>query len=124
MADEARWRRSPLLAMVAGALGIPGVTDAIEHFLEPTFADSRYAEDKPSDSAEWIGLAAAGSSSIAGIAARLPRLHAPAAGSACSCASASRGCTASCVNKWYFDELFDAVFVARMSRRRRTSAGA
>src|SRR5215213_7666163 len=37
-----------LLAIVAGALGIPGVTDTLEHFLEPTFEDSQYAHTAPS----------------------------------------------------------------------------
>ena len=34
-----------LLAIVGGAVGIPGVTDTLEHFLEPTFEDSRFVDD-------------------------------------------------------------------------------
>ena len=37
---------------IAGALQIPGVSHAVEQFLEPTFEDSRYAEAEPSPAAE------------------------------------------------------------------------
>ena len=37
----------------AALVGIPGVTDTLEHFLEPTFEDSRFHDDRPSDGAEW-----------------------------------------------------------------------
>ena len=36
-----------LLAIVAGCLQVPGVTDALEHFLEPTFADSAVRAGPP-----------------------------------------------------------------------------
>ena len=45
-----------VLAIIAGALGIPGVTDTLEHFLEPTFANSKYHDVHPSTGAEWSGL--------------------------------------------------------------------
>ena len=39
------------LALLLGdrpaSLGVPGVTDTLEHFLEPTFEDSRYVDDDP-----------------------------------------------------------------------------
>jgi NADH-quinone oxidoreductase subunit L len=98
-----------LLAIAGGALGIPGVTDTLEHFLEPTFEESRLAHAHPSESAEWVGLAVGGMLGIAGIALsyvvylrrrslrlvvreRLDSLH------------------TFLFNKWYFDELFDALF--------------
>ena len=99
-----------VLALLAGFVQVPGVTDMIEKFLEPTFADSHFHEAAPSDSAEWVGLAIGGLISIGGITAayfayvrrrgvtlqlrdRFGRVH------------------AFLVNKWYFDELFEAVFV-------------
>jgi NADH-quinone oxidoreductase subunit L len=102
------------LALVAGVLGIPGVTDTLEHFLEPTFEDSRYIDDHPSAGAEWVGLAAGGIISVASIYVayvffvrrrgitlelrdRYSRLH------------------AFLFHKWYFDELYDAVFVRPMA---------
>ena len=66
-----------VLALVAGVVGIPGVTDTLEHFLEPTFESSTYAEDHPSESAEWVGLAAGGIISIAGIFVAYTLLRAP-----------------------------------------------
>ena len=46
-----------LLAIIGGFLQIPGVTDELHHFLEPTFADSElYEELEPTASAEWLGL--------------------------------------------------------------------
>jgi len=99
-----------VLALLAGFAQVPGVTDAIEKFLEPSFADSRFHDTAPSDSSEWVGLVIGGLISIGGITAayfayvrrrgvtlqlrdRFGRVH------------------AFLVNKWYFDELFEAVFV-------------
>jgi NADH-quinone oxidoreductase subunit L len=99
-----------VLAIVGGYIAIPGVDNVLEKFLEPTFADSRFADTHPSTGAEWLGLVVGGIIAIAGItlawwvylrqpgtAARLrerfPRVH------------------AILVNKWYFDELYDALFV-------------
>jgi NADH-quinone oxidoreductase subunit L len=99
-----------VLAVVGGAVGIPHVSDALEHFLEPSFEDSRYRDQVPTEGAEVNGLVVGGIISILGIAAayvvylrkrelrlevreRLSALH------------------TFLVNKWYFDELFDAVFV-------------
>jgi NADH-quinone oxidoreductase subunit L len=98
-----------LLAIVGGIVGIPGVTHALETFLEPTFEDSRLAADQPSAGAEWAGLAVGGLLAAAGIALayviylrrrslrleireRFDALH------------------TFLVNKWYFDELYEALF--------------
>ena len=99
-----------LLAVVAGVLGIPGVTETFERFLEPTFEESRFHEVHPSEGAEYAGLAAGGLAAIVGIAVawvyfmRNPGLR-----------SATRerfaGVHRVLINKWYFDELFDAVVV-------------
>jgi NADH-quinone oxidoreductase subunit L len=103
-----------ILALVAGAVQIPGVTDVIEHFLEPTFEDSRYRDTAPTEEAEVIGLIVGGVIALLGIGAayvayirrrgitlelrdRYSRVH------------------AFLVNKWYFDELFDAIFVRPFS---------
>jgi NADH-quinone oxidoreductase subunit L len=99
-----------VLALLAGLVQVPGVTDVIERFLEPSFADSHFHDTAPSDSSEWIGLVVGGAISLVGVAAayhayvrrrgitlelrdRFPRVH------------------AFLVNKWYFDELFEALFV-------------
>jgi NADH-quinone oxidoreductase subunit L len=99
-----------VLALVAGLVQVPGVDDVITKFLEPSFADSHFHEAEPSVGAEWAGLLVGGLISLAGIGAayvayvrrrgvtlelrdRFARVH------------------AFLVNKWYFDELFEAVFV-------------
>jgi NADH-quinone oxidoreductase subunit L len=95
-------------ALFAGFLQIPGVTEVVDHFLEPTFEDSPLFAIHPSTGAEWFGLAVGTVLSTAGIALaywvyvarpgtttrlreRFPRVH------------------AFLLNKWYFDELYDAV---------------
>jgi NADH-quinone oxidoreductase subunit L len=100
-----------LLAIVGGFLQVPGVSHVLHTFLEPTFADSRlYAALEPTHTAEWIGLAIGAAIGLAGIGiayslwvvnpgrpaviqARFAPLH------------------RFFVNKWYFDELIDLVFV-------------
>ena len=103
-----------LLALVAGALGIPGATDTLEHFLEPTFEDSRFHDVHPSSESEWLGLAAGGAFAIIGIGAayhylmRDPMLR---------LATRERfgGVHRVLVNKWYFDEIFDRAIVRPMA---------
>jgi NADH-quinone oxidoreductase subunit L len=99
-----------VLAIVGGYIAIPGVDNVLEKFLEPTFADSRFADTQPSTGAEWLGLVIGGVIAIAGIGLawwvyvrepgttarlieRFPRVH------------------GFLVNKWYFDELYEAMFV-------------
>ena len=57
-----------LLAIIGGFVGVPGLTDTLEKFLEPTFEDSRFANTHPTDSAEWVGLGGGAIVGIAGIA--------------------------------------------------------
>jgi NADH-quinone oxidoreductase subunit L len=100
-----------LCATVAGALQIPGVTDVIHHFLEPTFAGSKYYDALgPSDTFSYVGLACGAVVGLLGIGVayviwvrkpgtsakiieRFPRIH------------------ALLYNKWYFDEAIDLLFV-------------
>ena len=81
-----------VLAIVGGIVAIPGVTDWLSNFLEPTFADSKYINDLPSTGADWAGLIVGAGIALAGITTafvmyiqrpgvtlalrdRLPRLH-------------------------------------------------
>jgi NADH-quinone oxidoreductase subunit L len=96
------------LALFGGLVQIPGLTDVVESFLEPTFENSIFRDIVPSTLDAWIGLVVGGVVAIIGIAAahwvyvsrpgtsaalirRLPHVH------------------SFLVNKWYFDELYDAV---------------
>jgi NADH-quinone oxidoreductase subunit L len=99
-----------LLAIVGGAVGIPGVTETLEHFLEPTFEESRFHETKPTNGEKVSGLVIGAVIAVLGIWAafvvylrrrdttttlreRFGRVH------------------DFLLNKWYFDELFEIVFV-------------
>jgi NADH-quinone oxidoreductase subunit L len=97
-----------VLAVIGGVVQIPGVTHLIESFLEPTFEDSSLYHLVPSTSSAWLGLPVGAIMSTAGI------------GLAYLCYVARPGTTARLqerfaavhgflFNKWYFDELFDAV---------------
>jgi len=103
-----------LLSIVGGYLAVPGLSDVIEKFLEPTFGDSRFHDTAPTDGAEVLGLVVGGVISIVGIglawwvyrrkpgtATRLRERFAPVHGFL--------------VNKWYFDELYEAMFIRPVS---------
>jgi NADH-quinone oxidoreductase subunit L len=103
-----------LLAIAGGYLAVPGLSDVIEKFLEPTFRDSRFHDTAPTDGAEVLGLVVGGVISIVGIglawwvyrrkpgtATRLRERFAPV--------------HSFLVNKWYFDELYEAMFVRPVS---------
>jgi NADH-quinone oxidoreductase subunit L len=103
-----------LLSVLGGIVLIPGVTDWFEEFLEPSFRDSKYYSDIPSTGAEWLGLVIGGAIAFAGI------------GLAWFCYMRQRGITLRLAeryrglhdflsHKWYFDELYDAVFVRPLS---------
>jgi NADH-quinone oxidoreductase subunit L len=99
-----------VLAIVGGYIAIPGVDNVLENFLEPTFADSRFADTHPSTGAEWLGLVVGGIIAIAGITlAWWVYLHQP--GTAARLRERFPRVHSFLVNKWYFDELYDALFV-------------
>jgi NADH-quinone oxidoreductase subunit L len=99
-----------VLALVGGVVGIPGVTDTLEHFLDPTFESSTYAEDHPSTSAEWVGLAAGGIISISSIFVAYV-FFIRRRGITLQLRDRFRRVHDFLEHKWYFDELYDAVFV-------------
>jgi NADH-quinone oxidoreductase subunit L len=98
------------LAVVGGVVGIPAMTDTLEHFLEPTFEESRFHETVPSEGAEWAGLAVGGLVAIAGIGlAWFAYLRTP--GWTGRLRERFAPVHDFLVHKWYFDELYDALFV-------------
>jgi NADH-quinone oxidoreductase subunit L len=99
-----------VLALLAGLVQVPGVTDVIEHFLAPTFEDSRFHDTAPSDSSEWVGLLVGGLVSLAGIAAAY-HAYVRRRGITLELRDRYARVHAFLVHKWYFDELFDALFV-------------
>jgi NADH-quinone oxidoreductase subunit L len=99
-----------LLALIGGFLGVPKVSDALESFLEPTFADSRFAETVPSDGAELTGLGVGVLISAAGIALAY-LLYIRRRGVTLELRDRYRAVHDFLEHKWYFDELYEALFV-------------
>jgi NADH-quinone oxidoreductase subunit L len=97
-------------AVVAGLVGVPALSQTLEHFLEPTFAASRFADVKPSNGAEWLGLSVGALVSAAGIALAF-LVYMRRRGLAGQLQQRFAGVHQFLENKWYFDELFDRAFV-------------
>jgi NADH-quinone oxidoreductase subunit L len=98
------------LALFAGLVQAPGVSDTIENFLEPTFADSRFHDTAPTEGSELIGLAFGGLISVAAIWVAF-RFYLRRPGTTDRLRERFAGVHTFLVHKWYFDELYDAVFV-------------
>jgi len=99
-----------VLAVIGGVVFIPKTTDWLETFLHPTFADS-HIHVEHSDGLLWFGLALGAALGLLGIFIAY-RIWGAAEGEA---AAALRERVPALhrlfVNKWYFDELIDAVVV-------------
>jgi NADH-quinone oxidoreductase subunit L len=99
-----------LLAIVGGVVAIPGLTDTLEHFLEPTFEDSRFHDTAPTEGAELLGLVAGGLVSIAAIGVAFV-MYVRRRGITLELRDRFALVHRFLEHKWYFDELFDALFV-------------
>ncbi len=96
------------LSIVAGFLQLPGVTSAIEQFLEGSFEDSSLLRDVPSDASAYLGLLAGAVMAFAGIGlAYLAYVRRP--GLTGRLRSRMEGVHNFLQHKWYFDELIDAL---------------
>lgn len=99
-----------VLSLVGGAVAIPGLTDTLEKFLEPTFHESRHLEDHPSDSAEYMGLAVGALIGMTGIlVAYLLYVRRP--GRTLALRDRFTRLHDFLARKWYWDELIDFTFV-------------
>ncbi|HEX2128010.1 MAG TPA: NADH-quinone oxidoreductase subunit L, partial [Solirubrobacterales bacterium] len=97
-----------VLAIVGGWIQIPGVNHVLETFFEPTFEESHFHELVPSSGTAWLGLLVGGAVSIAGIGlAYLCYVARP--GITARWQQRFRGIHGFLFNKWYFDELQDAL---------------
>jgi NADH-quinone oxidoreductase subunit L len=97
-------------AVVGGVLQIPGVDDVVHNFLKPTFAGSSLAQIDVKPGASWVGLIIGALVAVAGIAiAYVVYMRRPGTSAALQ-ARFSRLHTF-LYNKWYFDELIDALVV-------------
>jgi NADH-quinone oxidoreductase subunit L len=99
-----------LLAVIGGALQIPGVDDGVTKFLAPTFADSHLAHSLPSTGADWSGLIIGAVIALTGIAIAY-RIWIVAPGTSTRVRERLSPLYTVFVNKWYFDELIDLLIV-------------
>jgi NADH-quinone oxidoreductase subunit L len=100
-----------VLAIVGGVLQVPTVTDVLHHFLEPTFAESRfYDELEPSGGMTLVGLLTGATLAIGGIALAYVLWVSDPARPAALRARLS-GLHRLFSNKWYFDEIIDGIVV-------------
>jgi NADH-quinone oxidoreductase subunit L len=96
------------LSIFGGAVEIPGLDAVVENFLAGSFLDSSLYEDLPTVAADWLGLALGGAIAITGIAiAYLVYVRRP--GTSAALIRRFGPVHTFLVNKWYFDELYDAV---------------
>jgi NADH-quinone oxidoreductase subunit L len=98
------------LALFAGFIQVPGVDEAVTHFLDPVFADSPLAAIHPSNTAAWIGLAIGAAISLAGIGIAwflyVARPETPR-----RLQERFGALHTFLYNKWYFDEAIDILIV-------------
>ncbi|MFM8888960.1 MAG: NADH-quinone oxidoreductase subunit L [Solirubrobacterales bacterium] len=99
-----------VLALIAGFLQVPGVTEVVTKFLEPTFEGSTLAAIHPPVSMAWLGLLNGGVIAVVGIAfAWVFWVRRPAIPG--TLRQRVRPLYELFVHKWYFDELIHAVIV-------------
>jgi NADH-quinone oxidoreductase subunit L len=101
-----------VLATIGGFLQVPfGIDDAVDNFLEPTFAGSKYyGALSPSDSFTLLGLGTGAILGIAGIALAY-RIWVQRPGTSERVRTRFRPAYELFLNKWYFDEIIDAIVV-------------
>jgi NADH-quinone oxidoreductase subunit L len=100
-----------VLATIAGALQIPGVTEAIHNFLAPTFEGSKYFDSlDPSIAFDYTGLACGAAVGLIGIFIAWS-IWVRRPGTSAAAQSRFKAIYELLWHKWYFDELFDAIVV-------------
>jgi NADH-quinone oxidoreductase subunit L len=99
-----------VLAVVGGALQIPGVDESITRFLDPTFAGSHLAHVNVRTTPQWFGLVIGAMIAIFGIFIAY-RIWIVAPGTATNLRERFAAVYGFLAHKWYFDELIDFLIV-------------
>ena len=99
-----------MLSVFGGIVQIPGVTDVVETFLEPTFEDSSFAGFEISGGIEALALIVGATSSLLGIGIAYA-LWVVRPGTTVDLARRFRRLHGFLDHKWYFDELYDFTIV-------------
>ena len=95
---------------MGGLIQIPGVDSAVERFLAPTFADSRFAHAQVSTGAAWVGLVIGAVVAVVGIALAY-RIWVGSPGIALSARQRLAALYEFLSHRWYVDELIDLLIV-------------
>jgi NADH-quinone oxidoreductase subunit L len=111
-APAMRLAMAPLgfLAVVAGFIGIPGVSKVLENFLDPSFAGSKLGPNIPTNSTAWLGVGVGAVLGIAGFGIAYV-LYERRAGYTLQLRDRFRPLHDFLYNKWGFDDLYDRAFV-------------
>jgi NADH-quinone oxidoreductase subunit L len=96
------------LSIVGWLVQIPGVDHVLETFLAGSFIGSSLFELMPSSSAEWEGLGMGGLVAVTGIGLAY-LLYIARPGTTARLQERLAPVHTFLINKWYFDELYDAV---------------
>jgi NADH-quinone oxidoreductase subunit L len=99
-----------VLAVIGGAVQIPGIDDAVTRFLDPTFADSKFLHVQVKSGPAWVGLVIGALIAIAGISFAY-RVWVARRGTATALRERFAGAYTFLWHKWYFDELIDFLVV-------------
>jgi NADH-quinone oxidoreductase subunit L len=99
-----------VLAVIGGALQIPGVDDAVTRFLAPSFADSKFAHVEVNAGPAWVGLIIGAAIAVIGISVAY-RIWVAQPGTATRVRERFGALYVFLSHKWYFDELIDFVVV-------------
>ncbi|HUA03005.1 MAG TPA: NADH-quinone oxidoreductase subunit L [Solirubrobacteraceae bacterium] len=99
-----------VLAVIGGVLQIPGIDDAVTKFLDPTFADSKYAHTEVAAGPAWVGLVIGALIAIAGISIAY-RIWVARPGTSLRLQERFSSLYVFLSNKWYFDEIIDTLIV-------------
>jgi NADH-quinone oxidoreductase subunit L len=99
-----------VLSVLGGIVLIPGVTDWLEKWFEPSFEGSKHFHDIPASGTEWTGLVLGGAIAVCGIAIAWG-LYMRRPGQTLRWRDRYSRVHSFLANKWYFDELYDRAFV-------------
>ncbi len=101
-----------VLAVVGGALQIPGVDHVIQNFLSPALANAPLASaaHEPSSGAAWAGLIVGAVIGLIGISIA-HRIYVARPGTATRLQQSFPAVHGFLMHKWYFDELIDLLVV-------------
>jgi NADH-quinone oxidoreductase subunit L len=99
-----------VLAVIGGVVQVPGIDDAVTKFLEPTFADSKYAHVQLATAPAWVGLIIGALIAIAGIWIAY-RIWVARRGTSTRLRERFAVAYVFLSHKWYFDELIDFAIV-------------